>query len=416
MKIQTKYLWILLQLIAFSMTECRIIIPDVNQILASIRTTTSTSIQNISQTGARKTVLFPPLVRKESKLIIETPKQKSSSMVPSDEAPLVIMISILLLFAPYIGPIVDKFYKTLANGYKYLHTNLNLSSILESHPNVSHFMKETWKELQMILKLWGVSIVHVVQFCSNYWIALLTSLKGGVCTFHNCALSQVQSMASSAQRTVRATAGACQNILVGGCKSICAAYSNCKIVFVKNRKACSSIMSETFQHLYGHVLNTGLMLTVMTAKAIEVSFSVVSTFVLALGDGSVKAFEFTGNMIADGSSFAYTKLATFVAFLSSITVKSATWSTIAVGKVIDGAVTFVVLSVERLFNVLQSIVENAPEWFDNFVESVPFLEFGDDEQVVFTKSAQQTMYLMSIIVAANPSVLMIPQKDSVKKS
>lgn len=400
------------------MSECRIIIPNVNQIMASLRTTTSTSIQNISQTGARKTVFFPPIIRQESKkAVIEKPKQKSSSVVPaSDEAPLVIMISILLLFAPYIGPIVDKFYKTLAKGCRYLQTNLNFSSILESHQSVCHFMKGSWKELQMILKLWGVSTVNIVQFCSNYWIALLTALKRDVCSFNNYALSQVQSMASSAQRMGRATAGACQNILVGGCKSVCAAYSNCKIVFVKNMKACSSIMSKSFQNLYRGVLNTGLYLTVMAAKAIDVSFSVVSTFILALGDGSVKAFEFTGNMIADGSSFAYTKLATFVALISSITAKSATWSTIAVGKAIDGAVSFVVLSVERLFDILQSIVDNAPEWFENFVESVPFLEFGDDEQVVFTKTAQRIMYLMSIIVAANPSMTIIPQKDSVKMS
>jgi hypothetical protein len=367
----------------------------------------------MSQTGARKTVFFPLSLRKETKTMVESPN--SSSMASSDQAPFFIVISLLLL-APYIGPIVDNFYKSIGDGCKYLQSNLNFPTISEIHQGISTVTKEACKEVGLILKLWGVSTADFVQFCIHYSIDVLAALKRGVCSVSDFAFRQMQQKVSCIQHTVQAMAGVCQSILVGGCKSLCAAYSNCKNDVVKNMKSYSSIMSVAFKNLYMQVLNNFVYFTAMAAKAMDTSFCVLSTFIVASGDSSVKALKFVVDMVADGSSFAYSKMLMSVAFLNSITVKSATWSTVAIGKLINDVVVLVTQLVERLIDTFHLMVENAPQWFEDFVDYVPFLEFGEDDRVVFTKSAQRVLYLMSIIAAANPSMTFIPQKDSVQKS
>lgn len=413
MNIRTKYLWILLQAMSFGASECKVVIPDISNIMTSLRSATSQSVQNMSQTGARKTVFFTPSLRKDTKTMVESPK--SSSMASSDQVPFVIVISLLLL-APYIGPIVDNFYKSIGKGCKYLQSNLKFPTILEIHQGISTVMKEAWKELGLIMKLWGVSTADFVQFCIHYSINVLAALKRGVCSASDYALRQMQQKVSCMQHTVQAMAGACQSILVGGSKSLCAAYSNCKNAMVKNMKSYSSIMSTAFKNLYMQVLNNFVYITAMAAKAMDTSFCVLSTFIVASGDSSVKALKFMVDMVADGSSYVYSKMLMIVAFLNSITVKSATWSIVAIGKLINGVVVLVTQSVERLIDTFHFMVKNAPQWFEDFVEYVPFLEFGEDERAVFTKSAQRVLYLMSIIAATNPSVTFIPQKDSVQKS
>jgi hypothetical protein len=395
------------------MTECRILIPDLNNIMDSLRTTTSKSIQNMSQTGARKTMFFPPPIRKDS--MTETSVSQTSSMAPSDQVPLCIMISMLLL-APYIGPMVDNFYKSIGKGWKHLQSNINITNLLETHKKLLHFMKEAWKELELILNLWSVTTVDFVQFCIHYWINLLATFKHGVCSINRYGLRQIQCMVSCTQGIVQSTAEVCQSILVGGCKSLSVAYSNCKNTVVKNMKACSSITSVAIKNLHKQVLTNGVYMIVMAAKATNMSVSVLSTFIGTSWESSLKALKRTVDMVADGSSFAYSKVSMTVALCTSITVKSAIWSTKAAGKIINNVIVFVLLAAKRLIDMIHSVVENSPQWLEDFVEFVPFLEFEEDERVVLTKTTQRILYLMSILAAANPSLMLVPQKDLVKSS
>ena len=395
------------------MTECRILIPDLNNIMDSLRTTTSKSIQNMSQTGVRKNMFFPPPIQKDSTTDISV--SKTSSVAPSDQVPLCIMISMLLL-APYIGPMVDNFYKSIGKGWSRLQSNMNMSNILEVNKKLLHFMNEIGKELEMILNLWSVTTVDFVQFCIHFWIDFLATLKLSVCSVNRYGLRQIQHMTSFTQNIVQSTAGVCQSILVGGCKSLSVAYSNCKNTAVKNMKACSSITSVAIKNLYKQVLNNGVYMIMMAAKATDMSVSVLSTFIGTSWESSLKVLKRTVDMVANGSSFVYSKVSMTVALCMSIAVKSAIWSTIAAGKIINNVIVFVLLSVERLIDMIHTVVEKSPQWLEDFVDFVPFLEFGEDERVVFTKSAQRVLYIMSTVAAVNPSLMLVPQKDLVKSS
>lgn len=359
---------------------------DIQKMLCSLKSNTAKSIQNISQTGALKTVLFPRFREESSKIFKMSQISNKSENISRGDKELVVPI-LLILFAPYIGAVVDGVYREIGD----IHAKLRKKYQKRLNFDLQTILFNRLYEFNHMMTIATNSTLVLVQSFTNISKKVLLCLKDSISEVRSYALGGIQSLCL---QSIASSVALAVNFIITTCARNCAKYG----------KACCDSIWSFSKISYSQIAKCNKFIAFVVANSLMKSYDVASLVLRCSTNGCYVLHRILLSECASGLCWVYEKLMTIGVFFGSLVMNLATWSSISIGSSVQEILDFYLYCLYSCFDFGVFVIDQMPEWIEDFVNLIPFLEFTNEGRVVLTNWSQEVLYILSIIFSTKSHV------------